>query len=91
MLASGEEKSWAGIVKKLLGRPLAGAEPRERLFASVAAPTARQLEAWTADARAFDDSTRVGQVIDALVAHGLASRWSPRKCPPETGNSTDKA
>lgn len=61
---------------KRAGRPLHGAAPRVRLFASVAAMTDTQLEQWRSLAE-----TPVGHVIDELVAHGLASRWSPTKSP----------
>jgi len=59
-----------------IGRPLTGASPRVRLFASIAAETDQQIARWRAEA---ESGAKTGQVIDRLVAHGLASQWSPRK------------
>ena len=66
-------------MKKRTGRPLMGTAPRVRVFAHVAAATDGQLKEWRDLARSDEPGARLGQVIDRLVAHGLASRWSPRK------------
>jgi hypothetical protein len=58
-----------------IGRPLTGASPRVRLFASVASETDAQIARWRTEAEA---GAKAGQVIDRLVAHGLASAWSPK-------------
>ena len=63
--------------RRRTGRPLSGASPRVRLTAHVCAQTEAQIAAWTAAVN--DPRFRDGQTLDALVAHGLASRWAPRK------------
>ncbi len=78
MLAFGDGKAFVPtmISKPKLGRPLIGTAKRVRLFASVAAETDAQIARWRTEAEA---GARNGQVIDRLVAHGLASSWSPAK------------
>ena len=60
---------------KRRGRPLDGSAPRVRLFASVAEMTAAQIEVWRGIAEC--PTVKTGQIIDELVAMGLASRWEP--------------
>ena len=69
--------------QKRTGRPLMGAEPRVRVFAHVARATDDQLRAWRLEAHAEDPSAKLGQVVDKLVEHGLASKWSPVPKPEE--------
>ena len=66
-----------------IGRPLSGATPRVRIFAHVAEATETQIRNWKIEAD--EPACKTGQVIDRLVAHGLATAWSPRK--PEGTNT----